>query len=137
MSPPNSAKQLNSAEAGPQSNPVGKVTVTNPVWNGLTRIRRKDADYYVAEGRAVWIGERLRLVESHPKNLAAAARAATYANSGEAHHSESARKAFSPRADSITINRTASGSLKWSTRQDRARTGVAGSVRQVFLGTRP
>src|ERR1017187_7076087 len=63
----------------------GKVSVVNPPWNGPGRIKRKVADFYVTEGRAVWAGERrdatgnpellLRMIE-HPKNKAARIRAA-------------------------------------------------------------
>jgi len=50
-------------------------------------LKRKVAEYYVAEGRAEWIGsderretpiDLLRLILSHPKNMAAAARASAY-----------------------------------------------------------
>jgi hypothetical protein len=57
-----------------------KIKVVNSVWNGPGVIKRKVAEYYVAEGRAVFVSERqIRLVESHPKNQAAAARAGTWA----------------------------------------------------------
>src|SRR5690242_10188704 len=55
-----------------------KVDVLNPCWNGLSRIRLKDAEFYVREGRAVWADAeqtKLRLVEHHPKNQSAKARA--------------------------------------------------------------
>jgi hypothetical protein len=56
-----------------------KIKVINSVWNGTGMIKRKVADFYVAEGRAVFVGEgQLRLIESHPKNQAAAARAAAW-----------------------------------------------------------
>lgn len=56
-----------------------KVKVVNSVWNGPGVIKRKVAEYYVAEGRAEWVGERqIRLIESHPKNLAAAERAGAW-----------------------------------------------------------
>ena len=48
-------------------------------------IKRKVAEYYVAEGRAEWVGggdgfghDLLRLVSSHPKNVAAADRASAW-----------------------------------------------------------
>jgi hypothetical protein len=53
-----------------------KVKVVNEVrnWDGL--MRRKDAEWYVEEGRAEWVGkDQPRLVLSHPDNIAAAARA--------------------------------------------------------------
>ena len=54
-----------------------KVKVVNAVWNGRGLLKRKVAEYYVAEGRAEWVGEgQLRLVLSHPKNMAAARAAA-------------------------------------------------------------
>jgi hypothetical protein len=53
-----------------------KVKVVNPVWNGNGRITRKVADFYASEGRAEWVGrDQIRLVLTHPKNQAAAARA--------------------------------------------------------------
>jgi hypothetical protein len=53
------------------------VKVVNPVWNGSGYIKRKMANYYVAEGRAEFVGEnQLRLIESHPSNKAASWRAA-------------------------------------------------------------
>jgi hypothetical protein len=53
------------------------VRVTNAPWNGGSGyLRRKDADFYVTEGRARWVGEgQLRLIEDHPKNRAAKFRA--------------------------------------------------------------
>jgi hypothetical protein len=54
------------------------VKVLNAVWNGSGYIKRKTANFYVAEGRAVFAGEdQLRLIESHPKNRAASWKAAT------------------------------------------------------------
>lgn len=70
--------------AGPS--PLGKevdgrrsahVKVVNPVWNGSGYVKRKIANFYVAEGRAVFIGDnQLRLITSHPKNKSASWRAA-------------------------------------------------------------
>jgi hypothetical protein len=62
----------------PPSVVSSKVQVTNPVWNGISAIRRKEADFYVAEGRALWVGDAIRLVDSHPKNVSAAARAVSW-----------------------------------------------------------
>ncbi len=67
--------------------PSSKVKVVNPVWNGNGIIKRKVAEFYVTEGRAEWVGrpesfsgtlDQLRLIPSHPKNVAAAARAAEW-----------------------------------------------------------
>jgi len=53
-----------------------KVKVVNPVWNGRGLLKRKVAEYYVSERRAEWVGpDQLRLISSHPQNVAAAARA--------------------------------------------------------------
>jgi hypothetical protein len=53
------------------------VRVVNAVWNGSGFIKRKKADRFVKEGRAVFVGtDQLRLIESDPRNLAAAAKAA-------------------------------------------------------------
>ena len=62
--------------------------VVNAVWNGSGYIKRKKADFYVKEGRAVFVGsvrhpdrdemiDQLRLIESHPDNVRAATTAAT------------------------------------------------------------
>jgi hypothetical protein len=54
------------------------VTVRNPLRDG-NRMRRKDAEHYVRQGRAVWIDEaksQLRLVVSHPANQAVLERVA-------------------------------------------------------------
>jgi hypothetical protein len=69
-------------EAGPRgkanrTNPY--VKVINAVWNGNGFIKRKLADRYVTEGRGAFVDDdhnQIRLNLSHPKNRAAAARAA-------------------------------------------------------------
>ncbi len=56
----------------------GRVKVVNPWWKGSPWIKRKIAVHYVSEGRSVWLGadqQYLRIVESHPKNVVAAAKA--------------------------------------------------------------
>jgi hypothetical protein len=56
-----------------------RVKVVNHVRNGPQSIRRRAAEHYVSEGRAIWIeGGMVRLVESHPKNQAAAAAATAW-----------------------------------------------------------
>ena len=66
--------------AGPDGNPKpGRIPVVNSVWNRLRKLRRRDAEYYVANGRAKWVDKdqsRLMLVESHPANIAAKNKAA-------------------------------------------------------------
>ena len=53
-----------------------KVKVVNAVWNGRALIRRRDAEHCVSDGRAEWVGvDQVRLILSHPLNVAAAARA--------------------------------------------------------------
>jgi hypothetical protein len=53
------------------------VRVVNSAWNGSGYIKRKKADRYVKEGRAVFVEtDQLRLIESEPRNIAAAAKAA-------------------------------------------------------------
>jgi len=53
-----------------------KVKVVNSVWNGNGIIKRAVAESYVSEGRAEWVEkDQLRLVPTHQKNRAAAARA--------------------------------------------------------------
>ena len=83
MTGPPAARSETQGAAG--AGPLGKerdgrrsaVKVVNPAWNGSGYIRRKTANFYVAEGRAVFVGEdQLRLIESHPKNRAASWRAA-------------------------------------------------------------
>ena len=52
------------------------VQVVNDVRNQKRHMRRKDAEHYVKGGRAEWIGsDQIRLILSHPENIAAAARA--------------------------------------------------------------
>jgi len=69
------------AGAGPrgrstESKLSSHVRVVNSPWNGSGFIKRKKADRYVKDGRAVFVGtDQLRLIESHQKNLAAATRA--------------------------------------------------------------
>ena len=89
MSPPGAARPSQEARGsgarGSQqadANP-NYVRVVNPAWNGRPVMRRKDAEHYVSTGRAEWLcnrgqeSDQLRLVESHPRNRAAAAMAAT------------------------------------------------------------
>lgn len=53
-----------------------RVTVVNPIWNGGYTIRRKKAEHYVEVGRAEWVGpNQLRMLMSHPANIAAMTRA--------------------------------------------------------------
>jgi hypothetical protein len=63
------------------------VRVVNAAWNGSGYIKRKKAEFYVKEGRAVFVGsarhpdrdemiDQLRLIDSHPDNIKAAATAA-------------------------------------------------------------
>jgi len=82
MSPPNPQTEkepVGLAPVGANRHPVttSKVQVVNPCWNGLKAIRRKDAEFYVHEGRAKWtLDGKIILIDSHPKNRMAAARAA-------------------------------------------------------------
>lgn len=142
MKAPNTDTNHNTAGAGPLRTPPAetgarsKVRVINPVWNGLRMIRRKDAEFYVREGRAAWAGcDLLRLINSHPKNIAAAARASEFAASTD--HCHSAERAFGSKfADTNTrhhITRPKPGGIKWTARLDNARTGYGGSVKTVFL----
>jgi len=59
----------------------------NAPWNGSGYIKRKKAEFYVKEGRAVFVGtsrhpdrnemiDQVRLIDSHPDNIKAAATAA-------------------------------------------------------------
>ena len=85
MEPPgarlNMQEAVEAVGAGPLGNTVTQkpstyVKVVNSVWNGSGCIKRKVAEYYVEERRAEWVGDdQLRLIESHPKNRAAARRA--------------------------------------------------------------
>jgi hypothetical protein len=57
------------------------VKVVNSVTNDRGLIRRKDAEFFVNEKRAEWVGagqDQIRLIMSHPKNQAAARRAAAW-----------------------------------------------------------
>ncbi len=59
-----------------------KVKIVNSVTNDRGFIRRKDAEFFVKEKRAEWAdrldGDQIRLILSHPKNQAAARRAAAW-----------------------------------------------------------
>lgn len=58
------------------------VKVVNPPWNGPPVMRRKDAEYYVSAGRAVWLSgcgeesDQIHLIASDPQYRAIAASAA-------------------------------------------------------------
>ena len=63
----------------------------NSVSNGAGCIRRRDAEHFLAEGRAVYVGREagrdlIRLVESHPKNRTAAIEAARRDQNGFEEH---------------------------------------------------
>jgi hypothetical protein len=76
------------AGAGPRGKGTARnlsshVRVVNAPWNGSGYIKRKKAEFYVKEGRAVYVGsarhpdrdemvEQLRLLDSHPDNIQAA-----------------------------------------------------------------
>lgn len=68
--------------AGPRGSEKPKVLsayvrVVNAVWNGSGYIKRKKAEHYVKEARAVFVApDQLRLIQGHPRNLAATASAA-------------------------------------------------------------
>ncbi|HZL57841.1 MAG TPA: hypothetical protein VFC21_12190 [Bryobacteraceae bacterium] len=90
-----------------------KVEVVNPVWNGLRRIRRKDAEFYIDEGRAMWLPDgKIRLLNSHAKNLNAAERAAEWQTQWV---TEGGNDLFtdSPAKHHITKNITAKGAKHW------------------------
>jgi len=58
-----------------------RVKVVNSVSNDAGYIRRRDAEHFLSQGRAVYVGryagqDHIRLVESNPVNRAAAKRAA-------------------------------------------------------------
>lgn len=58
-----------------------RVKIVNSVSNGSGYIRRRDAELFLAQGRAVHVGkfaghDHLRLLKAHPQNHAAAACAA-------------------------------------------------------------
>jgi len=81
--PPGTRPEMQGAVgAGPLGETAGKkvsthVKMVNSVFNGSGYLKRKVAEYYVAEGRAEFVADdQLRLIESHPKNRAAARRAA-------------------------------------------------------------
>ena len=100
MTGPPAARLTRNAEtvdpSGPKDTPKvsSYVRVTNPARNGPPYLRRKDAEHYVTVGRAVWLRcegprpervqyaggllvyDQVRLLDSHPKNRAAAVEAA-------------------------------------------------------------
>jgi hypothetical protein len=56
---------------------ASRVQIVNSVRNGSDWLRRKDADYYVRTGRAIWVADtQIRLTAHHPKNIEAGAAAA-------------------------------------------------------------
>lgn len=66
---------------GAQQGTSRMVLIVNSVCNDRGMIRRRTADYFVTEGRAVWVGpEQIRLLELHPKNVAAKAEAGKWHN---------------------------------------------------------
>lgn len=71
-------------EGQPRSNPRWAVIV-NPILNQSPRIRRKDAERLVAQGRAEWVAsDQLRLVAAHSANRANASAAAVGYNNAAA-----------------------------------------------------
>jgi hypothetical protein len=80
------------AGAGPRGKSTTRklsshVRVVNAPWNGSGYIKRKKAEFYLKEGRAVLVGsarhpdrdqmiDQLRLIDSHPDNVRAAKTAA-------------------------------------------------------------
>jgi hypothetical protein len=58
-----------------------RVKIVNPVSNDRGFIRRRDAEFFIAQGRAIHVGkvadrDHIRLIEAHPQNKAAARLAA-------------------------------------------------------------
>lgn len=135
MSPPSTpAKNPVSAGAGVPRNPptqkpkpivaAAKVRIVNSVCNESGFIRRRDAVFFVREGRAVELDvNHIRLIESHPKNIAAARVPCAFAASEE--RSPSGEKKFGPREDSTERHRVTPGKLA---DED---TGIAGYERTV------
>jgi hypothetical protein len=82
MTEPPSVRPIQEAVgAGPLSKMMPRlpahIKVVNSVWNGSGYIRRKTALYYVMQGRAEFLADgQLRLIKTHPRNRAAAHRAA-------------------------------------------------------------
>ena len=82
VSPPGKPPTQEADGAGPRGRKTERklsshIRVVNSPWNGSGFIKRKKADRFVKEGRAVFVGtDQIRLMESHPKNLAAATKAA-------------------------------------------------------------
>ena len=78
-------------QATPTPRLSSRVKVVNSVSNGAGCIRRRDAEHFLAEGRAVYVGREagrdlIRLVESHPKNRTAAIEAARRDQNGFDEH---------------------------------------------------
>jgi hypothetical protein len=76
-SPPGARPNIANGSGGqPQSN--GKrARIVNPILNQSAKIRLKDAERLVRQGRGEWVGDdQLRLILSHPANTAAHERAA-------------------------------------------------------------
>ena len=84
MGPPAIMPETQEADgAGPRGSEKPKrlsayVRVVNAAWNGAGYVKRKKADHYVKEARAVFVApDQLRLIPSHPANRAAASSAAS------------------------------------------------------------
>ncbi len=78
-------------QATPTPELSSRVKVVNSVSNRAGFIRRRDAEHFLAEGRAVHVGREagrglIRLGESHPKNRAAAIEAARRDQNGFDEH---------------------------------------------------
>jgi hypothetical protein len=132
MSPPEPTRTLPAAASSHgQPNPESqRVKVINHTRNGPQAVRRRAADHYVAEGRAVWIGPgMIRLHESHPKNIAMRERAESWHEGSDI--SRSGERVFGAKPDSTKRHRITPNHRKL---RSRTELGPAGSVRSVFFG---
>jgi hypothetical protein len=131
MSPPEPSTQFKPGEGLLPRIPQ-KVQIVNSVCNDTGLIRHRTAEYFVAEGRAVWVAAgQIRLVESHPKNIAAEVSA------GEWHKSWVKRDPvdmFLEPGKGATQSITAPGAKKWKQRCDKAGSGQFSSNRTIWYG---
>jgi hypothetical protein len=85
VAPPARPASHEAAAAGvarqPKMKLSSRVKIVNSVSNGSGYIRRRDAEFFLAQGRAVHVGkfadhDHLRLLKAHPQNQTAALDAA-------------------------------------------------------------
>jgi len=79
--------------ASPGPTPSYRIKVVNAVSNSDGLMRRRDAEHYVATGRAEWVApDHLRLIAADPRNQQAAERAAVGYEAAAGHMIKNAKE---------------------------------------------